>query len=166
MAFACNAIVIGAGFGAAVAATELVIQKKLKGGVLMLERGLWWYTPERPIPPYILNRNEPKQYWPRPDHLLGLVDLLSVVRTNHQFVEALRDIADRPQPLYRYNSFNEIDILTASGVGGGSLIYSNVSIEPYLDAGSGAFPIMQDWPFQLTPQDYLNIPVAAAAGGH
>ena len=99
-------------------------------GVLMLERGLWWYTPERPIPPYILNRNEPKQYWPRPDHLFGVVDLLSVVRTNKEFVEGLRDIADRPQPLYRYNSFDEIDILTASGVGGGSLVYSNVSIEP------------------------------------
>src|SRR5437879_2065456 len=131
MPFDYDAIIIGTGFGATVVATELAIERG-RSRILMLERGVWWFTPERPLPPYITSKpgdkREPLQYWPRPDHRQGILDLLSVVKTNIDMVEALRDIRDRPQPLYQYNSFPQIDILTASGVGGGSLIYSNVSI--------------------------------------
>jgi len=46
----------------------------------------------------------------------GLVDFAAAMRNLHKF------------GLYQYSTFNQADILTASGVGGGSLIYSNVSI--------------------------------------
>ncbi len=63
-----DAIIIGTGFGAAVAATKLAERNKR---ALMLERGVCWYTPERPLPPWIKQRSQgdypeqPVQYWPR-----------------------------------------------------------------------------------------------------
>jgi len=157
MALEFDAIIIGTGFGATVAATELALERGRKR-ILMLERGVWWFTPERPLPEYITSRpgdkREPLQYWPRPDHRQGILDLLAVVRSNNSVVEALRNMGDRPQPLYRYHSFPQIDILTASGVGGGSLVYSNVSLAPYESPETHTFPVMEGWPLALTPEDY------------
>ncbi len=151
-----DVVIIGTGFGATVVATELA--KQGKKNILMLERGVWWFTPERPLPGYITRKpggqREPLQYWPRPDHRQGLLDLISVVKTNNKAIEDIRNFGvNRPVPLYRYNSFNDVDILTASGVGGGSLVYSNVSIAPLKD-DSGSYPVMDEWPLQLTPDDY------------
>ena len=164
-----DVIVIGTGFGASVAVTKL-LEKTPNATIHMLERGLWWFTPERPLPQYLLdqNKNDPKkqpiQYWPRPNNSRGMLDLLSVVRSNNSFIENARqflgDIGTaftgqkRPQPLYRYNTFKDIDIVTASGVGGGSLIYSNVSIEPKFDDATQSYPVMANWPLKLTRDDY------------
>ncbi|HEU4390546.1 MAG TPA: GMC oxidoreductase [Blastocatellia bacterium] len=160
-----DAIIIGTGFGATVAATKLVEKGKT---VLRLERGLWWFTPERPLPDYIKQHSQgdspeqPVQYWPRPNHSKGLVDFLSVVRTNTA-LENLRQLGNifrpgrgtlPPQPLYRYSIFDDIHILTASGVGGGSLIYSNVSIEPHWDDAAQSYPVMDGWALKLNRQDY------------
>src|SRR5262249_32895541 len=163
-----DVIVIGTGLGATVAATQLAAKGKK---ILMLERGLWWFTPERPVPDWILQRSQgdapeqPVQYWPRPDHAEGLVDFLAVVRTNSP-LENLRHIGEflrklvkgklEPQPLYRYHLFPEIHIVSASGVGGGSLIYSNVTLEARLDPARSQYRVMANWPLKLTPQDYNN----------
>ncbi len=159
-----DVIIIGTGFGANVAATTLAGKKKK---VLMLERGVWFFTPERALPDWLQKqnqtdpKNQPVQYWPRPDNSLGTADFLTMVRANATlgwFQKALSRITGvftsrpEPQPLYRYNMFPEIHILTASGVGGGSLIYSNVTLEPFFDGQK--YPVMQGWPLQLTPQDY------------
>ena len=160
-------IIIGTGFGASVAVTKL-LEKKPNATIHMLERGLWWFTSERPLPDYIKNQADPKkqpvQYWPRPNHSRGIVDLLSIVRTNNAFIENTRqflgDIGTfftgqkRPQPLYRYSLFKDIDIVTASGVGGGSLIYANVTIEPRFDSATQSYPVMANWPLKLTQDDY------------
>ena len=66
-----DAIAIGTGFGATVAAGALRAKNKR---VLMLEHGLWSLTTERPVPPYIANTQQPTQYWPRPDHRDGRID--------------------------------------------------------------------------------------------
>lgn len=153
-----DAIVIGTGFGATVATSALRAKKKR---VLMLERGLWYFTPERPVPPYVQNTKQPMEFWPRPDHRDGLLDLAAMARTNlaphwwpklKNWVHRLFSHELERQPLYRYNIFPEVDILTASGVGGGSLIYSNVSLEPYYDGAS--YSVMENWPAPLKPADY------------
>ena len=123
---AYDAIVIGTGFGGTVAATRLAKKGKK---VLMLERGTWWITPEKlgkppqstkkPIPVWAKENNHPVQYWPRPDHREGLLDLFAAIRH-----PANRD------GLYDYSFFKQADVLRASGVGGGSLIYSNVTLRP------------------------------------
>lgn len=160
-----DVIVIGTGFGASVAVTK-ILEKVPHATIHMLERGLWWFTPERPLPDFIKNQTDPKaqpvQYWPRPNNSKGIVDLLSVVRTNLAPVENTRNFIDtvreffgqkRPQPLYRYSLFKDIDIVTASGVGGGSLIYANVTIEPKRDDQNN-YPVMANWPLKLKQEDY------------
>ncbi|PYP89257.1 MAG: hypothetical protein DMG65_13905 [Candidatus Angelobacter sp. Gp1-AA117] len=117
-----DAIVIGTGFGGTIAAVQLVAQGKK---VLMLERGTFWRSPD-PLPltgdafgKWAKDHNMPVQYWPRPDHRKGLQDFFAALRTQFE-----------GDGLYQYSMFNQADILTANGVGGGSLIYSNVTIRP------------------------------------
>ena len=121
-----DAIVVGSGFGATIAATRLAAKGRK---VLILERGTWWFTPQtlgKPPqsakPPFLdwaAKQHQPVQFWPRPDHRKGLLD----------FVAALRSSANK-DGLYEYARFHQADLLTANGVGGGSLIYSNVTIRP------------------------------------
>ena len=81
MALDFDVIVIGSGFGAAVAAIDQAGKGKT---VFILERGVWWLTPElsaeNPMNPFL--KTQPVQYWPRPDHRRGLVDFLAVVKAN------------------------------------------------------------------------------------
>src|SRR5882762_209780 len=170
MALDFDVIVIGSGFGATVSA----IDQSAKGkSVLILERGVWWLTPElsaeNPMNPFLKARptTQPVQYWPRPDHRRGLIDFLAIVKANG-VVGDLQDFANgvadfftgktRPQPLYRYHMFDEVDVVTASGVGGGSLIYSNVTIEPFFDTAGNQYPVMESWPAaaRLTQADYTK----------
>jgi len=64
----------------------------------------------------------------------------------------------RPQPLYKYYVFDEADVVAASGVGGGSLIYSNVTLEPFFDPATNKYPVMEGWPAaaKLTQTDYAK----------
>ena len=118
-----DAIVIGTGFGGAAATIGLSTHGKK---TLVIERGTFWVTPETlgaPTAPsnalvdWAKAKNFRVQYWSRPDYALGLLDLL-----------ANRYHADNPYGLHNYRVFRQAHILTASGVGGGSLIYSNVNL--------------------------------------
>jgi len=119
-----DAIVIGTGFGGTIATIALSGRGK---SVLILERGTFWVTPEtlgvptaagNPVVQWAKSNNSGVQYWPRPDHTLGLIDLL-----NNRYDQS------NPYGLYNYRMFGAVHILTASGVGGGSLIYCNVNLE-------------------------------------
>src|SRR5262249_19002406 len=121
---AFDAIVIGTGFGGAVATIALSAHGKK---TLVIERGTFWVTPETlgaPTAPTnavidFANRNKMRvQFWSRPDHALGLLDLLA-----NRYHDA------NPYGLHNYRMFRHAHILTASGVGGGSLIYSNVNLQ-------------------------------------
>jgi len=142
---AYDAIVIGTGFGGTIAAVQLVAQGKK---VLLLERGTFFRSPD-PLPltgdafgKWAKANNMPVQYWPRPDHRKGLLDFFAVLRS--QLI---------PDGLYQYSFFNQADILTANGVGGGSLIYSNVTIRPKdealqrigLNLGDTEFTAARQW---------------------
>src|SRR5947209_3478277 len=121
---AFDAIVIGTGFGGTVATIALSTHGKK---TLVIERGTFWVTPETlgaPTAPTnavidFANRNKMRvQFWSRPDHALGVLDLL-----------ANRYHEGNPFGLHNYRMFRHAHILTASGVGGGSLIYSNVNLQ-------------------------------------
>ena len=130
-----DAIVIGTGFGGTIAATKLAAKGKK---VLMLERGTWWLTPakigkappstRKPIPVWAKEQTpkHPVQYWSRPNHKQGLLDFFATIRSGLN-----------KDGLYQYSMFKEADILTASGVGGGSLIYSNVTVRPHEEVLQG-----------------------------
>jgi cholesterol oxidase len=121
-----DAIVVGSGFGGTAAATTLVRAGKR---VLVLERGTWWLSPEElgsppplaagrsRLPDWLKERGEPVQYWPRPNHKDGLLYLFAANRTKRN-----------PDGLYKISSFDEATVVTASAVGGGSMVYSNVNL--------------------------------------
>jgi choline dehydrogenase-like flavoprotein len=96
-----HAIVIGTGFGGNVVGSSLAARFPNTTGkpqILMLERGAWWFSPERPFPPpFAANfdtqyppgdrsqdpyRKHPVQYWPRPDHRRGALELLNATWAN------------------------------------------------------------------------------------
>jgi choline dehydrogenase-like flavoprotein len=153
MAF--DAIVIGTGFGGTIAAVQLAAAGK---SVLLLERGTFWRSPD-PLSlkadtfgPWAEAHNMPVQYWPRPDHRKGLTDFLAALRTSAN-----------SQGLYQYSRFHQADVLTACGVGGGSLIYSNVTIRPRdealqaigLNLGTPEFTAARHW-MEGDPGDRKN----------
>jgi cholesterol oxidase len=123
---AWDAIVIGTGFGGTIAAVQLAAKGK---STLLLERGTFWRSPYPiglnvgdPFGDWAKQNKMPVQYWPRPDHRKGLLDFAAAVRNLHK------------DGLYQYSIFDQADVLTASGVGGGSLIYSNVTIPSLKEA--------------------------------
>jgi cholesterol oxidase len=76
------------------------------------------------------------QYWPRPDHTHGLLDLFASIRHSGN-----RD------GLYVYSQFDEVNILSANGVGGGSLIYSTATMQPEA-------AVLSEIGFDLSDSDY------------
>src|SRR5438046_799448 len=95
-----------------------------------------------PLPVWAKNNNHPVQYWTPPDNKEGLLDLFAAIRHS-----ANRD------GLYQYSMLKQAHILTASGVGGGSLIYSNVNLRPQsevlqnlgLDLSDADYKAARDW---------------------
>ncbi|MDL1889565.1 GMC family oxidoreductase [Nitrospirales bacterium NOB] len=106
-----DAIVVGSGFGGAVSACRLA-----EGGmrVLVLERGTWWGA-------------EPgRRSFPR--GLLGVARSVRNIRFRRGIVH--RNLVRDPAGLYELSLYEHLDVVTASGVGGGSLVYTNVMEEP------------------------------------
>lgn len=142
MAFDKTVIVIGSGFGGTMTALSLgrAMKARAKGETIhILERGTWWTTPvgtvqdlEVRTPEFLLSKGQPVQFWPAVDHFKGLIDV---------FLRCLRRKGNE-DGLYDITTFGElglfgrlkksdgISIVHASGVGGGSLLYSNVTIRP------------------------------------
>ena len=140
----CEAVVVGSGFGGTIASLSLVNQfvkdaatvpGSEKKKVVLLERGQWWVSHELPASPgshefekkgklgkgireFLETSDMPYRTWPYPDNLNGLSQLLNAVR-----------IIDR-RGLYDYRINNKVHTLAASGVGGGSLVYTNVTEKP------------------------------------
>src|SRR5713101_2095964 len=163
-----DVIIIGSGFGASVAASQLA---KHNLRILMLERGLWWNTPERQLPNYFQAgnpgyeefRQRRIQYWPRPDNSNGLdnnglLNFLAVVRAHNSplatIAQSFLEGENPPEPLYHYHMFDNIDIICAGGVGGGSLIYSNVTVEPHHE--DDRYPVLDRWPRNPDGSQLLN----------
>ncbi len=147
-----SAVVIGSGFGGTIAALNLAnfFASRNRGEkVCLLERGQWWISHELPnrsqaeiaqtptiglnMREFLQDRGEPYGFWAHPDNVEGLVDLASKARLINK------------TGLYDYRQIaGNMHVLAASGVGGGSLIYSNVTLEP---PGS----VYKDWPTERNP---------------
>lgn len=145
-----DAIVIGSGFGSSVAITMLAEEGK---DVLVLERGTWWGNPEGPpkrgsnkqgTPQFDGLGVENRQWWPRPNDAKGINYMLDSIYKEVDPIKDLlldwrskdRDIGPKRnrRGLYRLtrlgDSNGKVDIVSGSGVGGGSLFYSGVNLRP------------------------------------
>lgn len=130
-----DAVIIGSGFGGAVTAYKLA----MKGHrVCILERGPQW-TGE-----YFPGSAEKDVY----ENVQEIISASRLIKMGHSLGvrEELRRLIPRSlmeelyePPLWEYRWLKKMDVLTANGVGGGSLIYANVLCRAHKEA-------FQDWP--------------------
>ena len=148
-------VVIGSGFGGTMTALSVAREFDRRGkgeSVLILERGTWWTTPvetvqDREVKTYdfLQKRDQPVQFWSSADDGKGLRDLvLRCIRSPLNRGGFLGTILGwfglRPPNqvgLYDLTVFRKPDgtkagvtVARAAGVGGGSLVYLNVTIRP------------------------------------
>jgi cholesterol oxidase len=114
-----EAVIVGTGFGGAVTACRL--SKKWPGGVLVLERGKRYPLGGYPRTPHAMANN----FW------------------NTGFEARARPSAVariRQRGLFDIRNYRDIDVVLGAGLGGGSLIYANVFLEPPDDVFTDRWP--------------------------
>jgi len=139
-------VVIGSGFGGTMTALWLTHKLNERGGnkptptplrILMLERGTWWTTPTETVQDkqvktrdFLIAKGQPVQEWSSMNDFRGMTDLLGRCRYTEQRPEGLYDFV----PIGKRGLFDlqndGVSVLRASGVGGGSLVYSKIMLRP------------------------------------
>ncbi|ADE11993.1 GMC oxidoreductase [Sideroxydans lithotrophicus] len=104
-----EAVVIGSGFGGAISCCRLA--QKWGTGVLLLERGKRYPMGAFPRSPHQMADN----FWSDPSD--------KVRRPRHMRGKGLRG-------MYDIRNYSRMDAVVCAGLGGGSLIYANVFLEP------------------------------------
>ncbi len=104
-----EAVVIGSGFGGAISCCRLA--QKWQGKVLLLERGKRYPMGSFPRSPHAMAEN----FWSPPNDMA-------------RRPKKIRDKCTRG--LYDIRNFKRMDTVVSAGLGGGSLIYANVILEP------------------------------------
>jgi choline dehydrogenase-like flavoprotein len=108
--------------------------------IVILERGTWWTTPVPTLqdpkiktPGFLADRNQPVQYWSSLEHFKGLIDLFTRCLRRRRNEDGLYDLSRMGKRgfLGLFGNQNDgVSVLRASGVGGGSLVYSNITVRP------------------------------------
>ena len=154
-----DAVVIGSGFGGTLTALSLARAFKARGRgerILMLERGTWWTTPvgtvqDKEVKTYdfLRGKGQPVQYWSSAENFRGFIDLYTRCFRRKGNEDGLYDLtAFGRRGLFGLRENDGVTILRSCGVGGGSLVYANVTIRPP-DA------VLEDprWPLSWTAQE-------------
>jgi len=127
--------------------TALSLAHKLKEknrqdvNILMLERGTWWTTPVGTVQdPRVAtydflaeDNNQPVQYWPSQNSFSGVIDIVTRCLRRGKNKDGLYDLTAlgwKWWPMSLFRRGDGVSILRANGVGGGSLVYSNITIRP------------------------------------
>jgi choline dehydrogenase-like flavoprotein len=136
-------VVIGTGFGGTMTALPLAraFSDRKKGEtVLMLERGTWWTTPvgtvqDKEVSAYdfLVKKEHPVQFWSTPNNFRGFIDIFTRCFRRKKNEDGLYDFSVMGRRglfgfLGRQN--DGVNVVRACGVGGGSLVYSNITIRP------------------------------------
>lgn len=139
-----TAVVIGSGFGGCMTALPLADKFSQRGRgetIHMLERGTWWTTPittvqDKEVATYdflVQQQHQPVQFWPSRNDFIGFIDIFTRCFRSPRNIDGLYDMTSfgKRGLLGLFGSENDgVDIVRASGVGGGSLVYSNITIRP------------------------------------
>jgi cholesterol oxidase len=140
-----DSIVIGSGFGGTVVALAIAKMYKMKNEnkkVCMLEQGQWWISPEvldsDPMRAFLLKNNMPFSTWAYPNDIKAMLATIGNSRA-----------VNKIQGLYDVKRLKNVNILAGTGVGGGSLVYFNVTEKPEHD-------VYQDWPTEHDGNDSLD----------
>ncbi len=142
-------IVIGSGFGGTMSALSIARSfdawnkahpDKPPRTVLILERGTWWTTPVGTVQDpevvtydFLKKQNQPVQFWPSQNNFGGFIDIITRCfkrsLTRHGLYDVIRPGTTGIWSLLRPAN-DGVTVVRASGVGGGSLVYSNITIRP------------------------------------
>src|SRR5262245_44122602 len=107
--------------------------------IVILERGTWWTTPLPTVQdPRVATRvflersGQPVQFWSAVDHFKGVVDLFTRCLRRPGNEDGLYDLTHIGTRgfLGLFGQSDGVSVLRASGVGGGSLVYSNITVRP------------------------------------
>ena len=132
---------MGSGFGGTLSALTLAREfaRQNRGEkVVMLERGSWWTTPvgtvqDRQVETYdfLRTRGEPVQFWASAENFRGFIDLYTRCFRRWKNEDGLYDLTMfGKRGLLGMARSDGVNIMRASGVGGGSLVHSNITIQP------------------------------------
>lgn len=154
-----EAVVVGSGFGGTLTALSLARALRGKGRILMLERGTWWTTPvgtvqDKEVKTYdfLRDKGQPVQFWSSAENFRGFLDLYTRCFRRKGNEDGLYDLTTfGRRGLFGLRHNDGVSILRASGVGGGSLVYANVTIRP-------PNAVLEDprWPLTWTGQQRDN----------
>src|SRR5262252_6193884 len=121
--------------------------------VLMLERGTWWTTPistvqdkEIKTADFLIGQKQPIQYWSAQNTFRGFLDIFSRcyrrTKDDNIFTRLFKSLRNE-DGLYDLMTLGTkgflglfgrksdgVSVIRANGVGGGSLVYSNITIQP------------------------------------
>src|SRR5262249_43305936 len=139
--FDYDVVIIGSGFGGTMTALTLAEKlQTLKPRILILERGTWWTTPvstvqDKMVATYDFLKNkhrQPVQFWSSVEHFKGVFDLILRCARRSGNEDGLYEFTHLgKRGWFGIGAQNDgVSILRASGVGGGSLVYSNITIRP------------------------------------
>ena len=121
-----DTVVIGSGFGGTV--VSLAIAKMYKAEnknlrVCILERGQWWISHEIPdsnaLRTFLVKSNMPFSTWAYPNDIKGMLTAIGNSRT-----------VNKVQGLFDVKQMKNVNVIVGSGVGGGSLVYFNITEKP------------------------------------
>lgn len=151
-----TAVIIGTGFGGTMTGIPLAqaFKDRNKGeDILMLERGTWWTTPHSTVQDkevhaadFLKEKKQPVQYWSSNNGFRGFIDIFSRCfrRTKDEniFTKLFKSLRNE-DGLFDFTIMGTrgflglfgkksdgVTVIRASGVGGGSLVYSNITIQP------------------------------------
>jgi hypothetical protein len=153
-----ESIVIGSGFGGTI--ISLSIAKKYdeknkkdsgKRRVCILERGQWWISHEIPqsinpnatddsksLRSYLVKNNMPFNTWAYPNDLKGMLAAIGNSR-----------VVNSVEGLYDFKRMKNVNVISGSGVGGGSLVYFNITERPDRN-------IYENWPTEYDGNPSLD----------
>ena len=121
-----DSVVIGSGFGGTVVSLAIAKMYKMKNEnnrVCMLERGQWWISHEipdsNPLRTFLVKNNMPFSTWAYPNDFKGMLAAIG----NSRFV-------NKVQGVYDFKQLRNVYVIAGSGVGGGSLVYFNITEKP------------------------------------
>ena len=121
-----DTIVIGSGFGGTVVSLAIAKMYKAKNEnkrVCILERGQWWISHEIPdsnaLRSFLVKNNMPFSTWAYPNDIKGMLAAIGNSRA-----------VNKVQGLFDVKQLKNVNVIVGSGVGGGSLVYFNITERP------------------------------------
>src|SRR5215217_2773741 len=140
-----DSVVIGSGFGGTIVSLAIARMYKDKSEskrVCILERGQWWIShvipDSNPLRKFLVENDMPFSTYPYPNDIRGM---LIAICNSRAF--------NKVQGLYDFKTLRNVSIISGSGVGGGSLVYFNITEKP-------EHIVYKEWPTEHDGNRHLH----------